>query len=90
MGFVPLGTPLITGPAVLTTSLLMLDTYGMALTLTAVLLNILLAGIIFLSSGVLIKILGIAGSRALSKVTSLLLAAIAVMMIRKGIVLILG
>lgn len=90
LGFVPLGTPLITGPAVLTTSLLMLDTYGLSVTLAAVLLNILLAGIIFLSAGVLIKILGVAGSRALSKVTSLLLAAIAVMMIRKGVVLIIG
>lgn len=90
LGFVPLGTPLITGPAVLTTSLLMLDTYGLFPTLIAVLLNILLAGIIFLSAEVLIKILGIAGSRALSKITNLLLAAIAVMMIRKGIALVLG
>lgn len=90
LGFVPLGTPLITGPAVLTTSLLMLDAFGLFPTLAAVLLNILLAGIIFLSADVLIKLLGIAGSRALSKITNLLLAAIAVMIIRKGVALILG
>jgi small neutral amino acid transporter SnatA (MarC family) len=36
------------------------------------------------------KIFGEAGSKALSKVTSLLLAAIAVMMIRKGIFQICG
>jgi multiple antibiotic resistance protein len=85
LGFVPLGTPLIVGPAVLTTSLLMLDQHGLLATLTAVLINIVLAGGIFLSSNILIKALGVAGTRALSKVTSLLLAAIAVMMIRKGV-----
>lgn len=87
LGFVPLGTPLIVGPAVLTTSLLMLDEHGLLATLVAVLVNIIIAGGIFLFSHILIRILGQAGSRALSKVTSLLLAAIAIMMIRKGIVL---
>lgn len=90
LGFVPLGTPLIVGPAVLTTSLLMLDTYGLLPTLISVLVNIILAGIIFWSANMFIRILGIAGTRALSKVTSLLLAAIAVMMIRKGMVIMLG
>lgn len=85
MGAVPLGTPLIVGPAVLTTSLIIIDQYGLAATLISVVSNVLLAGLIFLSSGVLIKILGVSGTRALSKITSLLLAAIAVMMVRKGI-----
>ncbi|MBF0216987.1 MAG: MarC family protein [Candidatus Omnitrophica bacterium] len=85
MGFVPLGTPLIVGPAVLTTSLLMLDVHGIAVTLVAVLVNIVLAGAVLLSADSIIKILGISGTRALSKVISLLLAAIAVMMIRKGV-----
>ncbi|MBL7155977.1 MAG: MarC family protein [Candidatus Omnitrophica bacterium] len=90
LGFVPLGTPLIVGPAVLTTSLLMLDAYGLRVTLLAVLVNIILAGIIFLFSQMLIKVLGVSGSRALSKITSLLLAAIAVMMVRKGVYYILN
>jgi multiple antibiotic resistance protein len=90
LGFVPLGTPLIVGPAVLTTSLLMLDTYGVLPTLISVLTNIILAGAIFWSASIFIRILGVAGSRALSKITSLLLAAIAVMMIRKGITFMLG
>ena len=90
LGFVPLGTPLIVGPAVLTTSLLMLDAYGLRVTLLAVLVNIILAGIIFLFSQILIKVLGVSGSRALSKITSLLLAAIAVMMVRKGVYYILN
>lgn len=86
MGAVPLGTPLIAGPAVLTTSLIMLGEYGLTATLISVLANVLLAGIILSSSDILIRILGQRGSRALSKVTSLLLAAIAVMLIRKGII----
>jgi len=86
LGAVPLGTPLIVGPAVLTTSLIIIGEYGLPATLISVLVNILLAGLILSLSGFIIKILGKAGSRALSKVTNLLLAAIAVMLIRKGIV----
>jgi multiple antibiotic resistance protein len=86
LGAVPLGTPLIVGPAVLTSSLIMRGEYGLTATLISVLVNILLAGLILSLSGAIIKVLGKSGSRALSKVTNLLLAAIAVMLIRKGIV----
>ena len=85
LGVVPLGTPLIVGPAVLTTSMVIISQYGLLATLISVLVNILLAGTIFSFSSVLIKVLGEAGTKALSKITSLLLAAIAVMMMRKGI-----
>lgn len=89
-GAVPLGTPLIAGPAVLTTSLLVLDQYGIAPVLMAVTANILIAGAVFLFSGALTRLLGDAGSKALSKITSLFLAAIAVMMIRKGLMAVLS
>ena len=85
LGSVPLGTPLIVGPAVLTTSLIIISQYGTIATLISVFLNVLIAGIIFLYADVLIKFFGDSGSKALSKVASLLLAAIAVMMIRKGL-----
>jgi multiple antibiotic resistance protein len=85
LGVVPLGTPLIVGPAVLTTSMVIISQYGLLATLVSVVANILLAGAIFASASVLIKVLGEAGSKALSKITSLLLAAIAVMLIRKGL-----
>lgn len=86
VGAVPLGTPLIVGPAVLTTSLIIIEQYGLAATLVSVFINILLAGLIFSGSDVLIKVLGYRGSRALSKITALFLSSIAVMMIRKGII----
>jgi len=90
LGAVPLGTPLIVGPAVLTTSMVIISQYGLVATLISVVVNVLLAGIIFSASSVLIKVLGDAGSKALSKVMSLLLAAIATMLIRKGLTQILG
>ncbi len=85
LGAVPIGTPLMVGPAVLATSLITVDQHGTMLTLLAVLINIILAGIVFTCSDGLIRVLGKAGANALSKVLALFLAAIAVMMIRRGI-----
>ena len=87
LGAVPLGTPLIVGPAVLTTSLLMRSQYDLLPTVISLIANILVAGLIFRGSVWLIKLLGEAGTKALSKIMSLLLAAIAVMLIRKGILM---
>lgn len=90
VGAVPLGTPLIVGPAVLTTSMLIVGQYGFTATLVSVTINILIAGIVFFLADTLIKVIGEAGVKALSKIMSLLLAAIAVMMIRKGVFLLLA
>ena len=85
LGAVPIGTPLIAGPAVLTVSMLMISEYRLFATVISIIVNILIAGIIFRLSTILIKVLGEAGTKALSKITSLLLAAIAIMLIRKGL-----
>jgi multiple antibiotic resistance protein len=85
IGAVPLGVPLIVGPAVLTTWLMLIDVYGTSATLLAMTLNILLAGIVLLTADFWTRLLGRSGSQVASKVASLLLAAIAVMMIRKGL-----
>jgi multiple antibiotic resistance protein len=53
--------------------------------LAAVVVNIGIAGVIFMGAEGLTRLLGPAGSRAVSKVASLILAAIAIMMIRKGL-----
>jgi multiple antibiotic resistance protein len=50
-------------------------------------LNIILAGAAFVFSGVIIRMIGASGTRIASKIANLLLAAIAVMLVRKGIVL---
>ena len=90
LGIVPLGTPLVAGPALLTTTLLLVDQHGVAVTLAAVLANIVVAGALFGASGWVLKLLGEPGTRALSKLTNLLLAAIAVMMVRRGLTMVLG
>ncbi len=89
LGAVPLGTPLIAGPAVLTTSMLVVSQYGILPTVISLVGNILLAGLLMRLSSSLMSFLGEAGSKALSKITSLLLAAIAVMLMRKGLELLL-
>lgn len=85
VGAVPLGTPLIAGPAVLTTSLLVAGQYGAYVACVSILLNVALAGLVFCSSNLIIKVLGERGTKVLSKIMHLLLAAIAVMLIRKGL-----
>lgn len=86
MGAVPIGTPLITGPAVLTTIVILLDSHGPVLTISSFMLNLLIVWVTFYFAVSISRFLGKAGSKAISKIASLLLAAIAVMMIRKGMV----
>ncbi len=86
MGAVPIGTPLVVGPAVLTTIIILLDSYGMFLTVTSFMANLAIVWITFTYAGTISNFLGKAGSKAVSKIAHLLLAAIAVMMIRKGVI----
>jgi multiple antibiotic resistance protein len=88
LGAVPIGVPLLVGPAVLTTTILMIQQYGSILTVFSIVINILIAGIVFFLANPIYKILGKAGSKTVSKLANLLLAAIAVMMIRKGVIII--
>ncbi len=85
IGVVPLAVPLIVGPAVLATSLILLSTYGFLPTVFAIVSNILLCGVILHFSVLLSRIFGQTGSHTLSKISNLLLAAIGVMLIRRGL-----
>ncbi len=85
-GVVPLGVPLIVGPAVLTTVLVLVDHYGIWATLASFVLNLILVWLAFDTGNRLIKLLGKAGIKALSKIMCLLLASIAIMMIRIGVI----
>jgi multiple antibiotic resistance protein len=90
LGSVPLGVPLIVGPAVLTTILILVQEYGPLATVAALIVNILIAGFTFWLYAPIIRLLGKSGARTVSKLAALLLAAIAVMMVRKGIVLLIA
>lgn len=85
VGAVPLGVPLMVGPAVLTTCVVQAHTFGVYVTFAALLANVALAVLIFRHSERVMRAFGQAGNRALSKIASLLLAAIAVMLIRRGV-----
>ncbi len=85
VGIFPLGTPLITGPAVLTIILILVDSFGVICVVVSLILNMLIVWLVFLNSEFVMRLFGQAGIRAFSKVTDILLASIAVMLIRKGI-----
>ncbi len=85
VGVVPLGVPLIVGPAVLTTLLICVDAYGYLPTLLSLMLNLLFVWVVFREAEVVVRVLGDGGVRGVAKVASLFLAAIAVMMIRRGV-----
>jgi multiple antibiotic resistance protein len=82
---VPIGTPLTVGPATITTLLLLATQFPIYLVLVSFALNIVIAWMVFMLSGWFVRVLGQGGIKAVSKVFSLLLAAIAVTMIIDGL-----
>jgi multiple antibiotic resistance protein len=85
LGVVPLGTPLIAGPAMLTTALVLVGSYGYVPVIFSLIVNLIIAWTIFAQSERIIRLIGMNGSRGFAKVTALILAAFAVKMIRSGI-----
>ena len=83
-GVVPLGMPLIAGPALLTALLILVDTVGVAFTLLSLVFNLLLVWIGFQNADRFMAWVGRRGMNGVSKLISLLLAAIAVSLIRRG------
>jgi multiple antibiotic resistance protein len=85
LGVVPLGVPLIVGPAVLTTLLTVTRTHGFLVTLSAFVLNLAIVWAALRWASLVGRLLGDAGARAVAKVFALLLAAIGVTFIRRGL-----
>jgi multiple antibiotic resistance protein len=86
VGVVPIGVPLIVGPAVLTTLLVLVNHYGIVPTILSLILNFFIVWISFINADRIINFFGKGGIIGVSKVMALLLASIAIMMIRLGIV----
>lgn len=86
-GVVPLGMPLIAGPASITTLLVLAQSaaVGLGPTLVALGANLVLVMLALHYSEWLARRIGATGLRAISKIVSMLLAAIAVAMIRQGL-----
>jgi len=84
LGVVPLGIPLIAGPAVLTTGMLQRELHGIWPTLLALVANTAIVGFAFFLAKPINRALGTNGTKIVSKISNLLLAAIAVMLMRRG------
>ncbi len=84
-GVVPLGMPLIAGPALITTLILLSQALGVRIALAALFANLILVVLAFTYSERLGRLIGATGMRAISKIIAMLLAAIAVHMIRQGL-----
>ncbi len=82
---VPIGTPLIVGPATITTLLLLVTQYPVYIVLLSFILNMLLTWGVFLLGERIVRVLGHSALNVISRVFSLLLAAIAVSMVISGL-----
>ena len=82
---VPLATPLIAGPGMITSSVILSKEYGYAATLAAIGLNLLLSKILFHYAHLVVKVLGRKGTMAFAKVMGLIVTAIGVEFIRNAL-----
>jgi len=85
IGIVPLGTPIIAGPATLTTAMILVGSHPISLVVLSLFVNLVITWVVFMRADWMIRLLGIQGSRAVAKVAGLLLAAIGVSMMRRGV-----
>jgi len=86
IGVVPLGIPLIMGPAGLTTIIMLVNNFGYLATILSIVLNFIIVWLTLINANLFIKVIGEGGAKAFAKIASLFMAAIAVMMIRVGII----
>ena len=83
-GVVPLGMPLIAGPALLTALLILIDSVGIVFTLASLIVNLGLVAVALCNAERFTRWMGKQGLRGVSKLIALLLAAIAISLIRRG------
>lgn len=84
-GIVPLAVPLLAGPGAITTTIVMINLYGLWVTISALLLTFVIAFIIFRFVDLFYRFLGKTGSDVIAKIMGMLLASIAIQFIREGI-----
>ena len=83
-GVVPLGMPLIAGPALLTALLILIDSVGVVYTLLSLIVNLAIVAVALCNAERFARLMGRQGLRGVSKIIALLLAAIAISLIRRG------
>ena len=85
LGVFPIGTPIVVGPAVLTTLIILVDTQGYISTLIAFGLNLIILAAALFKADIILSLLREGGARAFVKIMGILLAAIGIMMVRRRI-----
>lgn len=82
---IPIGTPLLTGPGVITTTIILVKENGPYITVIAAFLTLLATWLILMHSSKIYRILGEHWTSVVSRVMGIILAAIAVEFITKGV-----
>jgi multiple antibiotic resistance protein len=86
VAFVPLGTPMLAGPGAISVVIILTGTAAdIPLVVAALLLTMTFVALLLWKAGLLYKIIGKAGTRALTRVMGLITSAYAVQMILDGI-----
>ncbi len=85
VGVVPLGLPILMGPASMTAVIVMAQARPVVEVSLAFVANVIINGVLLLNAGRLQRVLGRALMRGIGKVMSLVLATIAVSMLRHGL-----
>jgi len=83
---VPMGTPLLIGPGTITSTLILVNEFGVLITFIAAVLALSCVWIILRFSGKIYNLIGTHWSMAISRIMGLILAAIAVEFIKEGVV----
>ena len=82
---IPIGTPLLTGPGVITTTVILAAENGVYMTAIAALLTLASSWLVLMNSKRLYRLLGNHWTNIISRVMGIILAAIAVEFIKEGI-----
>ncbi|MEM2178377.1 MAG: MarC family protein [Candidatus Methanomethylicaceae archaeon] len=84
---VPLATPLLAGPGSISLVIYLMESgYGIGPTMVSIIVNVIIARIILINSGKVFKVLGRNGSLVIARIMSFILAALAIALIREGII----
>ena len=81
---VPLATPLIAGPGMVSTAVILAKEYGYLATLLGIALNLALSWLLFRHAGGIRRILGVKGAMVFAKMMGLILIAMGVEFVRVG------
>jgi len=85
VSMVPLATPLIAGPGMITAVIIFAKEYGYLITIIGIIANLLLSWVLFHYAPRIIKFIGRSGALAFAKFMSLILVAIGIEFIRNAL-----